>query len=124
MFKQILIHQARPSYERLFPENDGIFQQDNDPKHTAKANVNYMNSKSWKVMDWPSQSPDLNPIENLWSILDDKLKHRKCQSEDELFEALLAGWNSLDPELLTALADSMPRRCQAVIDNNGYATKY
>ena len=73
---------------------------------------------------WPAQSPDLNPIENLWSILDHNVRDRRPQSKAELFRVLQDGWNALDRDLLRRLVDSMPRRIQAVLDNNGWPTKY
>ena len=113
-----------PSVRRLFPEGDWIFQQDNDPKHTAHSVRALFRDMAIPVLPWPSQSPDLNPIENLWSILDYNLRNRRPQNKEELFQVLCDGWNALDRDLLTRLVDSMLRRIQAVIDNNGYPTKY
>ncbi|CAM9461109.1 unnamed protein product, partial [Ectocarpus fasciculatus] len=49
---------------------------------------------------------------------------RRPRNVNELFQLLQEGWNNLDHDLLTRLADSMPQRCQAVLDAKGYATKY
>ena len=76
------------------------------------------------AMEWPAQSPDSNPIENLWSILDQRTKKRKLSNEKALFEALVEGWNGLPQSLLVSLVESMPRRIEAVIAAKGYATKY
>ena len=74
--------------------------------------------------EWPAQSPDLNPIENLWSIIDLKTEDREPKNEEELFEILNEAWESTPPDILENLLESMPRRCQMVIDSKGYPIKY
>ena len=130
-YRQILIHQMQPSMNHLFPdsqrapiEEKAYFQQDNDPKHTALSVRRYFDNANIRLMDWPSQSPDLNPIENLWSIFDLKIKDRKCSTEEELYDVIRQAWYELPVDLLTSLVHSMPRRCQAVIDSMGYPAKY
>ena len=67
-------------------------------------------------MRWPAQSPDLNPIENLWSELNRKTKNRKPKNEDELFQILKTAWNEINDEYLKKLVESMGSRCKAVIN--------
>ena len=126
VYKHILINQLAGSVKKLFPAKNAelMFQHDNDPKHTAKSVKQYLRNKKYSVMDWPAQSPDLNPIENLWFVIENRLKHRVCSNEEELFEALQAQWQALEPELLAKLVGSMPKRCAAVIESKGYPTKY
>lgn len=123
-YTEMLETQVIPSAAMLFPGGDYIFQQDNDPKHTSKRAKKYVIDNNIPTMEWPAQSPDLNPIENLWSILDRQLAYRQVNSEDQLFAALQEGWNDLDPAMLERLVDTMPERCQAVIDSRGFATKW
>ena len=113
-----------PSRDLLFGGENCIVQQDNDPKHTANIVKEYWTSNGIELLDWPSQLPDLNPIDNLWAILDNRLKGRRPNSEEELYGILHDGWQVLDTELLTSLVDSMPRRLEAVIAVNGKLTKY
>jgi len=113
-----------PSADLLFGREEWLFQQDNDPKHTAIVVKHWMEDEEVPLMEWPAQSPDLNPIENLWSILDQRLKNRKPSNKEELFNLLKNAWKELPVNLLTKLVDSMPERCRAVIEAKGYATKY
>jgi transposase len=123
-YKQILIHHMQPSAKSLFADNQFIFQHDNDPKHTSGVVTKYLKSKQINVLDWPAQSPDLNPIEHVWKQLNCNAKNRSPSNEDELFQILLKEWNQLNADFLQNLVSSMPKRCQAVIDSNGMPTKY
>lgn len=102
--------------------DDWLFQQDNDPKHQSKLAKNWMVDHSVSKIVWPSQSPDLNPIEHLWEELDRKIRTRTFTKTNELMKALSEEWQNISIDVLTRLVDSMPRRCEAVIKAKGYAT--
>jgi transposase len=123
-YKQIIRSELLPSAYTLFPDDNYIFQQDNDPKHTSTIVRDYMDEIGLVRTAWPAQSPDLNPIENLWSIIDQATQFRAADTEEELFEILNEAWQQIPIELLNRLVESMPLRCQAVLDADGFATRY
>jgi hypothetical protein len=74
MYQSILETEFQRSAQMLFPDGNYLFQQDNDPKHTAGAVQNYIRQSGKLLLDnWSAQSPDLNPIENLFANLDLKM---------------------------------------------------
>ncbi len=65
VYQEILEHFILPSADQLFKDADFIFQQDLAPAHTAKSTKSWLNDHGVGVLDWPANSPDLNPIKNL-----------------------------------------------------------
>jgi len=115
------------SFEKLeMAEEERMFQQDNDPKHTSKKATKWFEDNKIEVMAWPAQSPDINPIEHLWVDLKKALnKHPKpAKGVHELWERVVEEWNGIGPETCQNLIESMPRRIQAVIRAKGGHTKY
>ena len=74
----------------------------------------------------PSQSPDINPMEHLWSELDRRVRTRKKlpSSKQELWEALEEEWDNIEPEFCQKLIDTMPRRITDVLKSKGGHTKW
>ncbi|KAI2662925.1 Transposable element Tcb2 transposase [Labeo rohita] len=73
--QEVLEHFMPPSADQLF--KDFIFQQDVAPAHTAKSNKSCLNDHGVGVFDWPANSPELNPTENLWGIVKRKMRNKR-----------------------------------------------
>ncbi|XDV35461.1 hypothetical protein PO909_005404 [Leuciscus waleckii] len=103
------------------------FQQDNDPKHTAKITKEWLHNNSVTVLEWPSQSPDLNPIEHLWRDLKMAVHQRLPSNLTELHQlhdAIMSIWTKISEECFQHLVESMPRRIKAVLKAKGGPTRY
>ncbi len=124
IYQEILEHFTLPSAEKLYGDANFIFQQDLAPVHNAKGTKSWFNDHGVTVLDWPANSPDLNPIENLWDIVKRKIRDTRPNNGDDLKAALKATWAFITPEQCHRLIDSMPRRIDAVIHAKGGPTKY
>ncbi len=122
MYCSILKEKMLPSLRAL--GRRALFQHDNDPKHTSKATVGFLKKNRVKVIQWPSMSPDLNPIEHLWGTLKRQVEHHSPSSIQSLKEVILEEWKKIDLAKCRQLVHSMPRRLGAVIKNHGGQTKY
>jgi len=107
-------------------EEEFIFREDNNPKHTFKLAQKWFEDQDITVLSWPAQSPDLNPIEHLWTTLKQKIMDYEVPAKGvwELWEWISAEWENITAEDCQKLIDHMPRRFQAVIKAKGGNTKY
>jgi len=99
--------------------NNWRLQQDNDPKHTSHHAKEFLKENVPEVIDWPSNSPDLNPIENLWAIVKRNTELRIPSNLAELQQFMIEEWNAIPNNLLINLVNSMKNRCALIIKNNG-----
>lgn len=110
-----------------FPQRDQlVFQQDNDPKHTSRLATSWFRTAGIQVMEWPAQSPDLNPIEHLWHHLKTRIAAHPepAKGVHELWERASEEWAKITADTCRELIESMPRRVEAVIKARGGHTKY
>ncbi len=124
VYQDILEHFMLPSADQLFKDADFIFQQDLAPAHTAKSTKSWLNDHGVGVLDWPANSTDLNPIENLWGIVKRKMRNKRPKNADDLKATVKETWASIPPQQCHKLITSMPRRIEAVIKAKGAPTKY
>ncbi len=124
IYQDIWEHFLLPSDEKLYGDADFIFQQDLATAHTAKVTKSWSNDHGVTVLDWPANSPDLNPIENLWGIVKRKMRDTRPNNADDMKAAIKATWASITPEQYHRLIASMSRRIDAVIHAKGGQTKY
>ena len=101
-----------------------VLQMDNDPKHTSKVTKAFLKQQKWKILEWPSQSPDINPIEHAFHLLKCSLKKASPRNKAELKKKATEAWEGIPSAKIEKLVNSMPSRLQAVINCKGYATKY
>ena len=113
VFRAILSAHIQPNASELIGQRFTV-QMDNDPKHTAKATKEFK-AKKWNVMQWPSQSPDLNPIEHPFHLLKTKLKGKCPKNKQELKTVTVEAWQSITRNEPQGLVMSMRSRLQAVI---------
>ena len=100
--------------------------QDNAPIHKSKVVMDFLAANGIPTLRWPPQSPDLNPIENIWGRVkqDRFIKFPPPSSKKTLIDQMLELWNNYDENKRETLSRSLPKRLLEVKNNKGFHTKY
>jgi len=103
-----------------------FFMYDNDPKHKAKSVVQWLIDQEISVLDWPAQSPDLNPIENVWGQVKRRLARFEEQPKSlaELWDRAVKVFYEITEDECLSLFETMPHRMAEVIKAKGGWIKY
>ena len=108
-----------------FEISQPIHLDDSAPSHRTQKVKNWHAENEVIRLDWPGNSADLNPIENLWSILKYDMKRKMIKNQRELIESFIKAWNRYsDGDLTKNLALSMKKRLKMVIENKGGQINY
>ena len=108
---------------------DFTFMQDNASIHKVEVVTTLFHDLKIPTLNWPPKSPDLNPIENIWGLMQNRLNKvfdndGEPESANELFCLIEKVWNEIKPEEIRNLYQSLPKRIQGVLNANGCRTKY
>lgn len=101
-----------------------IFQQDSAPCHTTKISKQRLADNNIRILDWPAQSPDLNPIDHVWAELKRRVKKENTPNVEQLKTAVIKVWSDIDPGFCQKLVDSMIRRVASGIKSKDGPTRY
>ena len=108
----------------IFKNHNWTLVEDNDPKHTSKVANLWREKLSIHRLDWPSNSPDLNPIENVWALLKKRVAELEPSNLTQLQKNIKLVWKNLAPNLAQSLTRSMSDRINQVIDREGDSIDY
>lgn len=106
------------SFNAVFGIN-WTWQQDNAPAHNALTTRHFLSQIMPNILNWPTKSPDLSPIEQVWGYIKQRLQGVKFTSVDQLFNAIEAEWNSIPDQILHNFYSSFIARCAICSQNNG-----
>ena len=96
LYVRILKAALLPSVQRLFPGKSYLFMQDNDPKHTSRRARDFFAENGIEWWKTPPESPDLNPIENLWHELKEYMRREvKPRNKEDLLTGITAFWKTV-----------------------------
>lgn len=125
-YKQVLQTELLPQMKEWFGDGLKVFMQDGAPCHTAKSIQKYLEEEKITVLPWPGNSPDMNPIENVWEFLKSELSKEIITTKGQLISRIIYHWNHNEnlKQITLNCIESMPRRVAALHAAKGDITKY
>jgi hypothetical protein len=115
-----------PSVKKWFGESSNYWKllEDNDPKHTSQMSKTFKVKNGIHSLPWPSQSPDCNPIENVWALMKLKINRQPPTSINNFVARIKKEWKNLSIEFAEKLVDSMKNRVELLIERKGDYINY
>jgi hypothetical protein len=124
-YQDILREQLLPTIQEQFGDEQCLFQDDGVPRHKAKVINKWLREQKIDILGpWPGNSPDLNPIENLWSILKRRVDKQNPTNSNKLQALIMQEWAAISQDVAQKLIDSMPGRIAEVLKKKGQHCKY
>ena len=123
VYKKILKKHVVPNLRTAINQLT-VFMQDNAPYHTAKFVKIFLSEKDVTFMEWPVQSPGMNPIENVWKLLNERAKEKNPRNDEKLLTNLKGEWEKISVDKCKTLIRSCNKRCRAVIESKDLHIKY
>ena len=121
-----ILKKKRKELRKKLPEGF-IFQQDGSPVHTAQMCLEYIEEKFPQSLikpEWPSYSPDLSPIENVWAWLKNQVNKDMPKTVSALKKSIKKHWELVNEEFLSPYYNSMQNRMEALIEKDGDKINY
>lgn len=111
-------------YKKKESNKKVLFQQDNAPCHTSFKLCKFLSDNNLEVMFWPANSPDLNPIENVWNIMKRNIGKIYVKNKKELVDVILSEVNKLDIQKINNIISSMDNRINELFNNSFDSINY
>ena len=123
-YLEVLNAHLLPTIADQFPDNEVAYQHDGTPCHNAGVVKKFLDDHGVEILGpWPGNSADLNPIENLWSIVKRQVNSKKPTNLTQLGALIEEVWKSIDQNIIS-LVQSMPKRIKTVLKTRGQHCKY